>query len=300
MLHWYHGGSLIYRAQAVMGILTGCMGKNGGGFAHYVGTEKIRPYAAIGTLGNAADWGGPPRHQNSTSYFYFHTDQWRYDAMVLDSLWAPWATRFPARGRHAADQNALAVRLGWLPFYPQLDKTNALALVDEARQAGAESEAAIAEYVVDRMRRGDLRFALEDVDAPENHPKVLWIYRGNLIGTSMRGHEYALKHLLGTHHNVLGDERAAGSVQEIKWRDGAPEGKLDLVVNVNLRMDSSANYSDIVLPAAHWYEKYDLTCTDLHSFFHPFTPAHDPAWETRHDWDAFKAVAAKVSELARK
>ncbi|MBT4584715.1 MAG: nitrate reductase subunit alpha [Phycisphaerae bacterium] len=65
-------------------------------------------------------------------------------------------------------------------------------------------------------------------------------------------------------------------------------------------MDSSANYSDIVLPTAHWYEKYDLTCSDLHSFFHPFTPAHDAPWEAKHDWEAFKEIAAKVSELAKK
>lgn len=298
VLHWYHGGSLTYRAQAVMGILTGCMGKNGGGFAHYVGTEKIRPYAAIGTLGNAADWGGPPRHQNSTSYFYFHTDQWRYDGMVLDPLWAPWATQFPAKGRHVADQNMMAVRLGWLPFYPQFDKKNPIAVVREARDAGATDDAAIRDHVVAGFKEGTLKFALEDVDAADNHPKVLWIYRGNLIGTSMRGHEYALKHLLGTHNNVLGEDRAKGLVEDVEWHEKAPLGKLDLVVNVNLRMDSSANYSDIVLPTAHWYEKYDLTCTDLHSFFHPFTPAHDPPWETRHDWEAFKAVAAKVSELA--
>ncbi|MPZ19903.1 MAG: nitrate reductase subunit alpha [Luteitalea sp.] len=299
VLHWFHGGSLIYRAQAVMGLLTGCMGRNGGGFAHYVGTEKIRSYAAIGTLGNAADWSGPPRHQNSTSYFYFHTDQWRYDGMVLDPLWAPWARDLPSKGRHAADLNLLAIRLGWLPFYPQVDKVNPLDIAREARAAGAQTEEEIAAYVADQFKRGAQRFAVEDVDAPENHPKVLWIYRGNLIGTSMRGHEYALKHLLGTHHNVLGDERARDLVEDVEWHEQAPLGKLDLIVNVNLRMDSSANYADIVLPTAHWYEKYDLTCTDLHSFFHPFTPAHDPPWEARHDWDAFKAVAAKVSELAQ-
>ena len=299
ILHWYHGGTLTYRAQAVMGILTGCMGRNGGGFAHYVGTEKIRTFAAIGTLGNASDWGGPPRHQNSTSYFYFHTDQWRYDGMVLDPLWAPWAKEFPAKGRHVADQNVMAVRLGWLPFYPQFDKTNPIEFLKEARADGADTDAKVTEYVVERFKDGRMKFALEDVDAPENHPKMLWIYRGNLIGASMRGHEYALRHLLGTHNNVLGEDRANGLVNDVKWHKDAPLGKLDLVVNVNLRMDSSANYSDIVLPTSHWYEKFDLTCTDLHSFFHPFTPAHDPPWEARHDWDVFKTIAAKISEMAK-
>ena len=300
VLHWYHGGPLTYRAMAVMGIITGCMGRNGGGFNHYVGTEKIRPYAAIGTLGGAADWTGPPRHQNSTSYFYFHTDQWRYDGMVLDPLWAPWAEKFPAKGNHAADQNAMAVRLGWLPFYPQVDKKNPIEFLKEARASGADTEKEVGDFVAKKFKDGSERFALEDVDADANHPKVLWIWRGNLIGTSMRGHEYGLKHLLGTHNNVLGEDRANGLVKEVEWHDQAPLGKLDLVVNVNLRMDSSANYADIVLPTAHWYEKYDLTCSDLHSFFHPFTPAHDPPWEAKDDWEAFKACAAKVSELAKK
>ena len=54
-----------------------------------------------------------------------------------------------------------------------------------------------------------------------------------------------------------------------------------------------------MLPTAHWYEKHDVTCTDLHSFLHPFTPAHDPAWECKHDWEAFRIIAEKISELAK-
>ncbi len=299
VLHWYHGGPLGYRAEAVMGVICGCMGRNGGGFAHYVGTEKIRMYGAAGTLANALDWQKPPRLMNSTSYWYFHTDQWRYDGMPLDPLWSAGAKKLPAHN-HAADMNAVAVRLGWLPFYPQFDKKNSIQIVEEARKAGAKTDAEIVQYAVQQIEGGKLNFAIEDIDAPENSPKVLMVWRGNLIGTSMRGHEYALKHLLGTHHNVLGRERAQGLVKEIKWRNDAPLGKLDLLVNMNFRMDSSANYSDVVLPAAFWYEKYDLTCGDMHTFVHPFTPAHDPPWETKHDWDGFKQIAKKFSELAKK
>ena len=60
-----------------------------------------------------------------------------------------------------------------------------------------------------------------------------------------------------------------------------PEGKLDLVVDLNFRMDTSALYSDIVLPAATWYEKADLNSTDLHSFIHPLSEAVPPAWESQ-------------------
>ncbi len=86
---------------------------------------------------------------------------------------------------------------------------------------------------------------------------------------------------------------------EAIWRDEAPEGKLDLVVNVNFRMDTTALYSDLVLPTATWYEKDDLNTTDMHSFIHPLQAAVNPCWESRPDWDIFQAIAKKVSELAQ-
>ena len=64
-------------------------------------------------------------------------------------------------------------------------------------------------------------------------------------------------------------------------------------------MDSTANYSDVVLPAAFWYEKYDVTFGDMHTFVHPLTPATQPPWEAKHDWEAFKIIAKKFSEMAR-
>jgi len=298
ILHWYHGGSSTYRSEAIMGIICGCQGRNGGGFAHYVGTEKIRNYAAIGMLAGATDWYRPPRHANSTSWQYFHTDQWRYDGMPLTPLWAPNAKHMKAHGNHSADINHLAVRTGWLPFYPQFDKLNPITVYDMAIQAGCKDDSEVGTWIAEQFQQGKFDFALSDVDANKNHPKVLTIWRGNLFGTSTRGQEYGQKYLLGTHDNVLGGERSQEMVEEVKWHDKVDVGKLDLVVSFNLRMDSSANYADVVLPTAHWYEKHDLACTDLHSFFHPFNPAHDPPWECKSDWDGFKFLAKKFSELA--
>ena len=75
---------------------------------------------------------------------------------------------------------------------------------------------------------------------------------------------------------------------------------MDLVVDLNFRMDSSALYSDIVLPAASWYEKTDLNSTDLHSFIHPLGQAVAPVWESKTDWDIFKHLAKATSEMAKK
>jgi nitrate reductase alpha subunit len=73
---------------------------------------------------------------------------------------------------------------------------------------------------------------------------------------------------------------------------------MDLVVDLNFRMDSSALYSDVVLPAATWYEKADLNSTDLHTFIHPLSAAVPPCWDAKSDWDIFKAIAARFTELA--
>ena len=83
------------------------------------------------------------------------------------------------------------------------------------------------------------------------------------------------------------------------YRPEAPTGKLDLVVDLNFRMDTSALYSDIVLPAATWYEKDDLNTTDLHSYINPMQAAVAPAWESKSDWDIYKAIAKRVSDLAK-
>ena len=63
-------------------------------------------------------------------------------------------------------------------------------------------------------------------------------------------------------------------------------------------MNGSALYSDVVLPAATWYEKHDLSSTDLHPFVHSFNQAVPPPWEARTDFDIFARVAERFSELA--
>ena len=65
-------------------------------------------------------------------------------------------------------------------------------------------------------------------------------------------------------------------------------------------MNGSALYSDVVLPAATWYEKHDLSSTDLHPFVHSFNPAIPPPWETRTDFDVFKRIAESFTRLAEK
>ncbi|SEP05321.1 complex iron-sulfur molybdoenzyme family reductase subunit alpha [Halogranum amylolyticum] len=92
--------------------------------------------------------------------------------------------------------------------------------------------------------------------------------------------------------NYFNQAKGNVAVEETLWP------KLDLVVDINFRMDSTALYSDIVLPTASHYEKYDLSMTDMHSYVHPFTPAVEPLGESKTDWEIFRLLAEKIQEIA--
>ncbi|KAA0236237.1 MAG: Respiratory nitrate reductase 1 alpha chain [Acidimicrobiales bacterium] len=292
--HWYNN-NLSYRAPITALILCGCPGVNGGGMNHYVGQEKLTLVAPWTSMAFALDWQKPPRLQQSPTWHYVNSDQWRYEGDFTDYAPIPPETKW-AKG-HAMDLETAAVRKGWMPYYPQFNR-NSLDLVKEAEAAGANTDDEIVGKVADQLRDGSLDFAVHDPDAPENWPRVWIIWRGNAIQSSAKGHEFFLRHYLGTHDNIIAEEHAKGKVESVEFREPAPRGKMDLVVDLNFRMDTSALYSDIILPSAFWYEKNDLNTTDLHSFVHPLGAAVPPVWESKTDWEIFKVLAAKVSELA--
>ncbi|MDO0937923.1 nitrate reductase subunit alpha [Streptomyces sp. DG2A-72] len=286
--HWFHSET-IYRAFLALLQLTGCQGRNGGGWAHYVGQEKCRPVTGWATLAAASDWSRPPRQMIGTAYWFLNTDQWRYDRFTADVLASPLGEgRFA--GMTGADCLALSARSGWMPSYPTFDR-NPLEL------GGAFGDPV--SRVVAELRAGTLKFACENPDAPENWPRVLTLWRANLLGSSAKGAEYFTKHLLGTQSSLSAREAEPGErPRDVTWRDEAPEGKLDLLLSLDFRQTSSTLLSDVVLPAATWYEKHDLSSTDIHPYVHSFTPAVDPPWQARTDFDTFKALAERLSELA--
>jgi nitrate reductase alpha subunit len=127
---------------------------------------------------------------------------------------------------------------------------------------------------------------------------ILW--RSNLFGSSAKGNEYFLKHLLGTHNNLMPNNHGADERPvDVTWHDEAPEGKLDLLMTADFRMTSSTLLSDIVFPAATWYEKHDLSSTDMHPYVHSFSPAIDPPWEAKTDYELFTELAHKLSQMAK-
>ncbi|WIM06612.1 MAG: nitrate reductase subunit alpha [Candidatus Nitricoxidivorans perseverans] len=295
--HWYHN-DMSYRSIMNLLHMCGCVGQSGGGWAHYVGQEKLRPQAGWAPIAFATDWHRPPRHMNSTTFWYFHTDQWRYEKVSADGLLADNA-KARYKGYQLADYNVVSQRLGWLPSAPHFNK-NPHDIVAEAEKAGATDEAGVAKHMVEQLKSGKLAFAYEDIDAPENFVRNLFVWRSNLLGCSAKGHEYFLKHLIGAQNGVLQEGTDGKECKEIKWRENGPTAKLDLMVDINFRLNSTGAYSDIILPTATWYEKHDLNTTDMHPFVHPLAEAVSPGWESKSDWQIFQNIAKAFSTLAEK
>lgn len=75
---------------------------------------------------------------------------------------------------------------------------------------------------------------------------------------------------------------------------------LDLVVTFEVRMSTTALYSDYVLPCAQWYEKIGFGIPSTHVMHLTFSDkAVDPPGEAVHEWEAFRRIAEKLQDRAR-
>ncbi|XEO21873.1 nitrate reductase subunit alpha [Buchananella felis] len=289
--HYFHS-DLIYRGFLTLTTICGCEGRNGGGWAHYVGQEKVRPITGWQQYALALDWQRPPRQMISTGWYYMTTSQWRYDGARAEAMAHPLGAG-TLEGKMISDTLVESAQRGWMPSFPTFDRS-ALELGRQAKEAGMSP----ADYVAQELTEGRLKFAVTDPDHPNNHPRILANWRTNLLGSSAKGTEFFMKHMLGTVNHVNAEELPEGHrPKSIKWREPI-SGKLDLMWVADFRNTSTTLHSDIVLPAATWYEKHDLSSTDMHPFIHSFNAAVSPPWEARSDFEIYRTLAHLVSEFA--
>ncbi len=178
MNHWYHS-DMNYRGIINMLMMCGCIGKSGGGWAHYVGQEKLRPQTGWTALAFALDWIRPPRQMNSTSFFYAHTDQWRYEKLGMEEVISPLADKKMYAGS-MIDYNVRAERMGWLPSAPQL-QTNPLQVVKDAVKAGVDPKDYAVKRAQGRFTHHELhrprppgQLATQHVRVALQHPGLQW------------------------------------------------------------------------------------------------------------------------------
>lgn len=295
--HWYHM-DMNYRSMINILMFCGCIGVSGGGWAHYVGQEKLRPVAGWLPLAFSLDWKRPPRLMNGTSFFYIHTSQWKYEKLSISDLISPTSLNKDNLLKHTIiDFNVISERLGWLPSAPQLN-INPLTLYNSAKKSGKN----LVSYVIDSLKNGSLSFSSENPDDPVNFPRNLFIWRSNLLGASAKGHEYFLKYFIGIDSAFTSNDIVKSSSIKPKyvfWNENDVFGKIDLIVTIDFRVSTTCLYSDILLPTASWYEKDDLNTSDMHPFIHPLSAAIDPVWETRSDWEIYKGLAKTFSSLVK-
>lgn len=300
MNHWYHM-DMNYRSIINILMMCGCIGVSGGGWAHYVGQEKLRPVAGWLPLAFSLDWKRPPRLMNGTSFFYAHTSQWKYEKVKLDEILSPVSVNKDKWREHSIiDCNVMAERMGWLPSAPQLN-INPLSLFNEAEKNGVD----VIKYVIESLQSGKIKMSCEDPDNTVNFPRNMFVWRSNLLGASGKGHEYFLKFFLGIDSGFTGDDLSQSGELKPKnviWHDKSNDigGKLDLLINIDFRVSTTGLYSDIILPTASWYEKDDLNTSDMHPFIHPLSAAIDPVWESRSDWEIYKGLAKAFSTVVKK
>ena len=216
--HWFHSDA-IYRTFLALVLMCGCEGRNGGGWAHYVGQEKVRPLTGLQTLAFALDWVRPPRHMVADAWFYLahRPVALRGRAARADGLAAGAG---PVRRQARAPTWCARARLGWLPSFPSFDR-DALDLVDEASEGRRRSRRATSSR---SSATGRLRFACEDPDAPGKHPARAHGLAGeHARARRARATSTSCKHMLGTAEpGVRADEAPAGlRPREVAWRDGA-------------------------------------------------------------------------------
>ena len=146
--HWFHSDQ-IYRAMLALVLLCGCQGVNGGGWAHYVGQEKVRPITGWATVAFAPRLDAPAAPAGG-------------DAVLVPGLRPVALRELRRRGVRLAGRQRLARRAPHSPTATRSPRgsagcrptraSTATRSTSPTRRASAGVEPA--EYVVSRAARG--------------------------------------------------------------------------------------------------------------------------------------------------
>jgi len=112
-----------------------------------------------------------------------------------------------------------------------------------------------------------------DVPRKEHPTRVIIEMGGNVLRRTRGGSKMLLKHL---------------------WP------QLTCVATLEVRMSTTALYSDYILPCAQWYEKIGFGIPSTHVMHLTFCDkAVEPPGECVDEWEAYRRIAEKVQERAR-
>ncbi|MCC7411629.1 MAG: molybdopterin-dependent oxidoreductase [Gammaproteobacteria bacterium] len=84
-----------------------------------------------------------------------------------------------------------------------------------------------------------------------------------------------------------------------RYRERILEEASELFVSINTRMESTNAWADYLLPAASYYEKWDLRLTPTHRHVNVFTAPVAPLGEAMPEWEIMALLTKKIQERAR-
>jgi complex iron-sulfur molybdoenzyme family reductase subunit alpha len=169
------------------------------------------------------------------------------------------------------DKELWRLNRDWKTMVRNIEDGELTKLPDGSRvSADPEDEMGYRHYLLIKSMRDKV---MPVYPAPPARPRSMLIWRGNFLNN------------------------AKGGYKVLEWfRD---EQKMEFVVTLDFRMCTTALYSDVVLPAASWYEKLDLTSTPMHPYFQIQQAAIDPVFESKPDFTIMKRIAERIQKKAR-
>jgi len=89
---------------------------------------------------------------------------------------------------------------------------------------------------------------------------------------------------------------AKGGYRLLEWFKD--DKKMEFVVTADFRMSTTTLYSDVILPAASWYEKYEIETTPLHPYFQLQQEVVKPVFESKTDFEMVRLIARRIQDKA--
>ena len=135
-----------------------------------------------------------------------------------------------------------------------------------------------------------IRFDLKSWWFPEGS-KLNWVaYLHFLQGKGPRYPQHGIKAMVGAWGNPFDQHNMSNIL-----KNRAASGELEFIMTSDFQMTTSCLWSDVVLPAPSWYEKYDLTATILHPYLQLQQPAIKPLFESRSELWIFRELAKRLN-----
>ena len=233
---------------------------------------------------------------NRTSFFYAHTDQWRYEKLGVDEVLSPLRRQDALRRQHDRLQRARRAH-GLAAVGAAARRPIRCRWSRDAAAAGMEPK----DYVVKALKDGTLKHELRGPGRSGQlaaqhvrlalQPARLVAARATSISSSTcSARSTACRARTSGEEGARSPRKSSGTTRR-------PKASSTCWSTLDFRMSTTCLYSDIVLPTATWYEKNDLNTRDMHPFIHPLSTAVDPAWESRSDWEIYKGIAKSFSEV---